>query len=512
MIRILLVDNDSLTKQYIFNSIDWEELNATVVAQASNGDEAFRYAIQYSPDIILSDIEMPICDGFEFISRLNSIDFPCKVIILTNKKDPDYIQKSIRLGVSDYLYKETSLQRVKIAIKKISEELEKERSAHDRLQRKDQVIRKYLQCIQSDFMSRVFDGHMSDADIIEQAKSVGISLCGPQYMVLLFKCEPDLYWDIIANIEQYATDYSPTMWQTAYPQIQAILFNISQECDVSLVMSNLNKRSDNVFFMLKDTVYITPPISSLHILAQHYKTGLHLSNCNLIFSKNAMVYTKDYLSALDNRPKPSLMLFESNVINSVKINGFSVYEATILQYIGKLTELLIVNEEVIHSLYRILFGAWMNSPILNDKFNTLLDKLELLNNITDLQKWLVELYNSFSLSTNSESTIIQKVKQYVEHNYFEKLNLNLVAKENYISPSYLSSIFNRQTGYNVNQWINLVRVEKAKELLIQGEHKHYVVATMVGYTDYKSFAKYFKKYTGKTAQEFKRSYVVLNRL
>ena len=86
----------------------------------------------------------------------------------------------------------------------------------------------------------------------------------------------------------------------------------------------------------------------------------------------------------------------------------------------------------------------------------------------------------------------------------------MIAKNNYTSASYLSSLFHKESGISFNQWLHSYRIERAKELLSTGKYKHYEIASMVGYSDYKTFAKYFAKYAGKNARDFKKQFAIVS--
>ena len=118
MIKILLVDGEPSTRQYIANSINWQSFQASIVGEASNGEEAFFLSVKYSPDIIITDIELPICDGMELISRLRSIRSPAKIILLTEERGEEYLLKAIKLGVKEYLLKQSNISHIRVAIKR----------------------------------------------------------------------------------------------------------------------------------------------------------------------------------------------------------------------------------------------------------------------------------------------------------------------------------------------------------------------------------------------------------
>ena len=78
-----------------------------------------------------------------------------------------------------------------------------------------------------------------------------------------------------------------------------------------------------------------------------------------------------------------------------------------------------------------------------------------------------------------------------------------MAEELNVSKHYLSSIFKKETGENMSFFINKLRIEKAKQLLLESDMKIKEVFEQVGYSDQQYFSKVFKKITGKTVVEYK---------
>ena len=79
-----------------------------------------------------------------------------------------------------------------------------------------------------------------------------------------------------------------------------------------------------------------------------------------------------------------------------------------------------------------------------------------------------------------------------------------LAKEIYLSPSYLGKMFRKETGYKITNWINGYRIQKAMELLQSTNIKTYEIANKVGFSSYKYFSIYFLKYAGCSARDFRK--------
>lgn len=134
-------------------------------------------------------------------------------------------------------------------------------------------------------------------------------------------------------------------------------------------------------------------------------------------------------------------------------------------------------------------------------------ELSLLGNQEEIKAWL-EQFSIKIVTARAESIkggnyhAIKKALEYIEAHYQEDLSINMVAEQVYLSPSYFSHIFKKIRGEGFIDYLNAVRIAKAKELLKESRYKVYEVSNMVGYKDYKYFSSVFKKITGVSPTEY----------
>lgn len=103
-----------------------------------------------------------------------------------------------------------------------------------------------------------------------------------------------------------------------------------------------------------------------------------------------------------------------------------------------------------------------------------------------------------------KNSLIQKVNQYIKNNYNQDITLNLLARIFYISPNYLSTIFNEKNNMSLNDYINKVRVEKAKEYLLETDMKISEIGKRVGYSQLSYFGSVFKKNENCTPNQWRQ--------
>ena len=105
MLKLMIVDDEYLVRVGLRETIDWASIGFEVVAEATNGKEALEKIHQLHPDIVISDVKMPIMDGVQLVAALQDDHFDGKVLILSGYNDFDYAKTSFENGLFRYLLK-----------------------------------------------------------------------------------------------------------------------------------------------------------------------------------------------------------------------------------------------------------------------------------------------------------------------------------------------------------------------------------------------------------------------
>jgi two-component system response regulator DesR len=117
-IRVLLAEDQTMLRGALAALLDLEP-DITIVGQAANGREAQKLARELTPDIVVSDIEMPEMTGLEFAAALKQSDSPVRVIILTTFARPGYLRRALDAGARGYLLKERPASELAEAIRRV---------------------------------------------------------------------------------------------------------------------------------------------------------------------------------------------------------------------------------------------------------------------------------------------------------------------------------------------------------------------------------------------------------
>ena len=117
-IRVLLAEDQTMLRGALAALLDLEP-DITVIAQAANGHEALKLARDFAPDVIVTDIEMPLKTGLELASDLNLAESRARVIILTTFARPGYLRRALDAGARGYLLKERPASELAEAIRRV---------------------------------------------------------------------------------------------------------------------------------------------------------------------------------------------------------------------------------------------------------------------------------------------------------------------------------------------------------------------------------------------------------
>lgn len=181
MINLVIVEDETNIRECLQSLFPWSSLGVEVSAAFANGQEAYKYLMSHSADLLLTDIRLPGLTGLELIQMLREGRNMIPVIILTGYRQFDYAQQAIRYKVDDFLLKPIKYEELTAAILRIRDKLE------SGITRKSEPADSVLD---STYHERIISSakqyltaHLTDASLEEAAISVNLS---PGYFSRLF--------------------------------------------------------------------------------------------------------------------------------------------------------------------------------------------------------------------------------------------------------------------------------------------------------------------------------------
>jgi AraC-like DNA-binding protein/ligand-binding sensor protein len=244
---------------------------------------------------------------------------------------------------------------------------------------------------------------------------------------------------------------------------------------------------------------------------------------NLLFDQDKIlkeIYAaKAYYGDSDTQTADMLLEFEKNLRLTV-ING---EKATALQIINEMLAHIYVYSnfdiaavkarllELIVVLARATIEAGADPRDTFRMSEDFISQVEQYSDVDQLAFWISDIFRrfivqAFDLAQVKHSDVVFKITNYIKKNCAEKLTLDSLAREVYLSKSYLSSIFKQETGTSLTAYITKVRVEKSKKMLLEDHVSLATIAGQCGFKDQSYFTKVFKKETGRSPKKFRDNY------
>ena len=145
--------------------------------------------------------------------------------------------------------------------------------------------------------------------------------------------------------------------------------------------------------------------------------------------------------------------------------------------------------------------------LINENFNSNIDHFQ---NLEDLSVWVSNMLQrfislTFEFDKVKHADMVYKVIEYIKENYHRHISLEELANISYMSKTYLSSLFKKETGYSISEYINQIRVDRAQTFLMDNDLSIIEIARICGFEDQSYFTKVFRRIAGVTPKKFRES-------
>lgn len=145
MIKVFLVEDETIIRQGIKNNIDWNSNGFELVGEAGDGEYAYPMILKYQPDILLTDVKMPFMDGLELSRAVKKALPRTRIIVFSGYNEFDYAKEAIKIGISDYLLKPVTSASLIESLKKVADQILEERENSRLLERYFLNYEKYME-------------------------------------------------------------------------------------------------------------------------------------------------------------------------------------------------------------------------------------------------------------------------------------------------------------------------------------------------------------------------------
>lgn len=489
MYKLMIVDNEQLIRQSLHHSIDWAAIGVEVVCEAANGYDAMRLAGLYRPDIVITDIRMPIMDGLEFAQNLRRVMPSVYIIMLSGYSDTAYLQRAIKIGINVYLMKTADSTPILQEVEHAKEVIAQQRASKQENIILQSILDNYLQSIISKFMQDLLTRHRSPQYLLTVGRQLSLPLEGPRYVLLARPANAHLAETELIDLRTALSDYHVIVAITQERLLCALInlprFDEQTLAQISLCLTDFLRQSKTGFLVSEAT-------DDLERLADQYAALIDALPVLFWNCAELLPITAVKKSAVHN----DFLLQEHSLLDVMKSMDRELFEARLFAFIEAARTALIPVAELNASLARLEMASrtlWHRETGAS----------ALHTETTSGQEWVQRLKNLYP--NEEESGLAENARLYIEQHFEQDLSLSVIASALFVSPSHLSRTFKQQYDIGVKQYINLCRIRQARKLMDSGERNMTVIAEQIGYRDYRRFAENFLKYAGVTLKEYRRS-------
>ena len=534
MLKVFLIEDEIIMREGIKNHISWKANDLELVGEASDGELAYPMIKSLNPDIIITDIMMPFMNGLE-LSRLLKSEMPqVKIIILSGYDEFKFAKEAISIGVTEYLVKPISSEKLLEVINKVADQIITEREQQNKLQLKQDIL-EYENLIRTKFFEKIISNSLGVTEILKQGFELGLEMSAAMYHLILIQFNQ--YDQPLAGYEEEmlsATKKIKSVFSNAKDSylfdrgIEGIAFILKGNSKDEIIKTK-NNVVDQLKTILKDysSISFFGGIGSLvHRLSEISKSFYQANRAlsyRYVMEQNQFLSSDQITDSYSKNEKEKINIKEFGKFDKEAIDNFLKS--------GHLSEASAFLEDYLSSLGEVNINSYLcRQYVVMDMYVTIiafLTKLgqdttevlklcgeyeqitEQINTIERMKEYLegiivkaITIRNK--ISTKKNEKILVKAKKYImEHYDQDDISLNSVASFVNLSPSHFSMIFSQGVGETFIEFLTNARIEKAKELLLCTNMKTYEVGVAVGYKDSHYFSYLFKKFTKYTPTEFR---------
>ncbi len=498
--KIMIVDDEKPIRQWFRFCIEKSSGDYQIVGEASNGLEALNAFEQSHPDLVITDIKMPVMDGFEFIKRLKARAPETDIVILTCYTEFALAREAIKLGAFDYIPKvEVQDQDILELLERLEQKRREQNSKNNG--RKDIFL----------LLDSPKDG-MSQEEINDKLLQAGMDLTNRTYAVFAVSLSQKLVELDDAFIKQ-----------TTIGDFLRIKSRLNQWWLLGIINQDLATWEKNQYIeklqeRLGCAVGMSQSYTNLDNLPKAFKEAFRAMEVCFFHGPSRLVKDNMQSKEVGNQFQDKIAELQKNLLQQVNQgNGTEILNciASILEYLQngsaeELRYLRLVCSEILAMLSARVRSAGNGHQIGELDLENLMEK----GFFVDLQQGVLEtsekLVNLMVIPENNYSAVVKDTLRYIQEHCCEGISLHEVASNVHVNPNYLCQLFKNETGENFSFYLTELRLEKAKELLSSSDLKLYEIAEQVGYPNMSYFSRIFKKFTGKTPIDYRNSFRQLN--
>ncbi|MFD2924532.1 response regulator [Halobacillus naozhouensis] len=490
--RAIIIDDEPIIIEGLTKMIDWSHYNVELIGSASDGIAALELFHEFEPEVVFTDIRMPGIDGLDLVKEIMKTAPDTICIVFSGFNEFEYARTALKLGVTDYMEKPITIPMIEESLRKINEKHhEKEK------------------------LSQLEDQWEKSKRIVTEKAALDLVLQGVE------KREVQA-WETFEGIQASTVlAYTGTELGGAPHSDSARIVSTFDGTNSLVVIFHLETNANAFLETFLDTLeYSSVTVGcgrtyeNLADASQSYKEALYALRF-ATFSNRKGCWRYDDLKNEINSSE-SLEPKEEAVLYSIRIDDAHALKAALEKYVEELEKKPLHPDVAEREILRLIYLSM--DAVKEVGFDGAEDMLhhyfpqQELKNLTTKQQMMVWLREQLQMITkwlpNAGETrkhpAVEKACDYVKKHYAQDISLDEVAEFVRMNPNYFSMLFKEEMGITYIKYLTRYRMVVAKWMLEKGETVS-EVSDKVGYTTYRHFSNNFKKQTGYSPGEFKKS-------
>lgn len=520
MYKYIIVDDEPLIRMGIIKKLEPLSDKIICIGEADNGTRAIDLVNNDKPDFAIIDMEMPVMNGKQLLTFLSENYPEIQLIVVSGYKSFDYIKHAISTNVIDYILKPFTDDQIQETVLQAISRIETSESitAQIKMSVEEKENAYYEHDIQV-LQNLLLDYAVTDMEIhSEKLTFIKNSTC---FSLILLYCPISM--DKLFLEEQIKNlGYSEIVLYFPHPANSALgLFLMTFPAQ-----SDYTPLAFGTHFIKEITVYLE---------TMHHIPFWGISNAFSDLSNLHSAYTQccDALSRMPvskqcsayycydssetptnenfywNKTEEFLFRIEAGMTDKVHELLIDLHHSYISDPRLTLSDVKYHYHQLTEECLLIL-KQYINHPAAS---NSMQNIIQSIFSIEELNNYYQRFFENLSEMLKPKSVYaiddtITRIKIYTERNYQKNITVDFLSSLFYLNASYLSHLFRKQTGQKYAQYLNQIRIDKAKNLLVTTDRKLYQIARSVGYDNTKYFFRVFKKWTGMTPEQYR----IINRI
>ncbi|MDR7078935.1 two-component system response regulator YesN [Neobacillus niacini] len=526
MYKVILVDDDYHVLEFLDSKIPWEDLGFSIMGLYQDGEQALQSIGEEYPDVIITDIGMPIMNGIELVKNIKKLNLNTHSIFLTCHDDFSYVQQALRLNSFDYILKETiDTDSLRDILLKLKEKLDKQKEVSTEVNNMKYLIKENIAVLRSRFLEMLLEEKYEDISnwlkIHETKLGIDSSfkICKPvicyidhyselraSYLsndLLKFSLNNVITETISKTGKSFSIHYKESMFFIFYSDVS------EEDVENSLIELNMNlgKYVRSSMTAIKGSLCEFPKglTSQLKILIDTSDQRFYMEHGSI-----AEVEQHPFTAEISLVPyKDSIQEFKSLLLHEGRIGLEKSIEKWMLLIAEKKYQPKVVKEwalNILLDLERMISSQRNgesnlpetvdNEQVLQAETIKQLERL-LLADLEKVQRAIKYIHDQ------PKNTEVLRAQKYVLMNLDKKITLGEVAEHLHLNRSYFSRLYKKITSENFFDYVNRTKMEKAKELIENTNEPIENIAYRLGFDDKSYFLKTFKKYFGLSPKFYK---------